>query len=167
MKRRSGQSGQAATEFAIFTIMLVFMIMLIIQLMWIGVQKWQFNHIVAYSARRWTVYKNEGAQSSLTQVQLIGSIFGGWPLGENYVKFPIIVTSSSTSRNGVTGIVYQGLADPFPLYQGWIGDYLGFGVFLPFIRYETFIPMVKEPNENTSGHDNDCSDTPCSSGNGR
>ena len=172
MSRRShSQRGQSAVEFALFSFFLFLMIFLMVQLAMIGISKWQFAHFANYSARVWAVQKNESANVSVGRVQGIVTVFG-WNVANGRWVFPILVTSESTSRNGVTGVVFAGQGRVLSMYQGWIGERFGLPGFinftpLNFFIYESFIPMVKEPNERPGQHDNDCNDTPCTGGNRR
>lgn len=171
MRRKRSSQGQSSVEFAIFTFFLFLMLFLVIQLTFIGIQKWQFAHFASYSARVWSVNQGESATAATVRVQGVASIFGWNLTGGNWV-FPIVVTSSSTSKNSVTGIAYAGQGPVMSIYRGWIGERFGLPDLinftpLNFFIYESFIPMVKEPEERPGRHDNDCNDTPCSGGNGR
>jgi len=172
MRRKPSSSrGQAAVEFAIFTFFLYLMIFLVVQLMFLGIQKWQFAHFASYSARAWSVQRSEGAFTTTIRVQGAASIFG-WNLTNGRWVAPIIVTSESTSRNGVTGVVFLAQKEVMSMYRGWIGERFGLpGLIdftpLNFFFYESFIPMVREPVERPGQRDNDCNDTPCTGGNRR
>lgn len=171
MRTTRSQKGQAAVEFTLFTFFLFLMLLLIVQLMVLGLQKWQFAHFASYSARVWSVQKNDTAQASTLRVQGVVSAIG-WKLFGNQWVFPIAVTSESTSRSGVTGVVFVGQGPVLDMYRGWIGERFGLPDFvdfrpLEFFIFESFIPMVKEPTERPGQHDNDCNETPCSSGNRR
>lgn len=171
MRRRAGSRGQAAVEFTLFTFFLFLMLLLIVQLMVIGIQKWQFVHFASYSARVWSVQKDDSAQDSTTRAQLVVSVVGWKLLGNQWVA-PIRVKSENTSRSGVTGNVYEGIGPVMSMYRGWIGERFGLPDFvnfrpLEFFIFESFIPMVKEPTERPGRHDNDCNETPCESGNKR
>ncbi len=178
MRRRTGSRGQAAAEFTIFTFFLFLMLFLILQLTFIGLQKWQFAHFASYSARVWSVHKDESANSSTIKVQGAASLLSDWKLPGQWV-FPIIVNSENASRDGVTGVEFLGQGPVMNIYRGWIGESVALcppeagcqDVFdqtpLTFFIFESFIPMVKEPTERPGRHDNDCNDTPCTGGNGR
>ncbi len=172
MRKKSSSSGQAAVEFALFTFFLFLMLFVVIQITMIGISKWQFAHFANYSARVWSVQRGQDANDSTLRVQIVANVPGGWNLPGGRWVAPIIVTSSSTSRDGVTGVVYAGQGRVLSMYRGWIGERFalpGLVNFAPFefFLYESFIPMVKEPDERPGQHDNDCSDTPCTRGNGR
>jgi hypothetical protein len=171
MRQKSSSSGQAAVEFALFTFFLFLMLFVVIQITMIGISKWQFAHFANYSARVWSVQRGQSANASAIRVQGVASIFD-WNLTSGRWVAPIIVTSSNTSRDGVTGVVYSGQGPVLSMYRGWIGDRGGLPGFInvpnaTFFIYQSFIPMVKEPDERPGQHDNDCSDTPCTRGNGR
>ena len=160
---RSSERGQGSVEFTIFIIFLILCIFLLVQLAWIGVQKWQFNHFAAYAARVWTVNKsNESPEASLIKVQIVGIV--RWKLAStSYVK---IMWADSQSDGKIT---YNGIAPIFPLFKPFIGDTLT-GISIPsevssiipvsipssgFIRFQTSIPMDHEPNEDPDKYDND------------
>jgi hypothetical protein len=156
---------------------------LMAQLAWIGIQKWQFNHFASYSARVWSVQKDDDPEESLMRLQ-IGVLFLRWNLyNRDYVKYMWAEGEDSKEIDDetYTGVNYEGVAPLLPLFRGQIGETL---VSIPgevsslvpgglpssgLVRFAAFIPMEKEPEEepDESNRDNDCDDTPCSSGNGR
>lgn len=173
MKRSRSRRGQALVEFTLFLVALVLCTFLIFQLAWIGVQKWQFNHFALYSTRAWAVDKDRDAgETVLLKVQLVSLL--RWDLvGTDYVK--LMWCSSEDGNNGKEGLSYTGLAPLMQIFQPYIGDTL-FGIDIPpiaesivpgfslpstgIVRFETFIPMEHEPDEDPDRWDNDCSD-PC------
>jgi hypothetical protein len=180
---RRSERGQAAVEFTIFSVALIFSMFLIVQLAWIAVQKWQFNHFAAYSSRAWSVQKDQGAEETLIIHIILPSLFMRWHLlTKDYVKFMWVSSEDPKDIDGssIPGLSYTGVAALFPLYQDAIGDTFS-GAFIPssvssiipfplptfgLISFETFIPMEKEPEEKPgSDRDNDCNETPCESGN--
>jgi hypothetical protein len=161
---------------------------LMVQLSWIAIQKWQFNHFAAYSARVWSVNKDDSAEGALLKVQAVGVV--RWDLiGTDYVRLMWVSDEGQKDYDepAVTadGITYTGIAALMSIYRDQIGEtLLDAGIpgsaysavpgllDLPtsgLVRFQTFIPMQKEPEEEPgiSNRDNDCDDTPCSSGNGR
>ena len=176
-------------EFAVFTLILFLLMFLIIQLCWIGLQKWQFQHFAGYSARAWSVRKDWSPESTLLRAQLASSLGTDWNLfSRDWVKAMWVSSDSPTDvdddNTDIAGITYTGVAPLMPVYRGLFGETL-FDNPIPssvlselpaidipssgLVRFQTFIPMEKEPDEDpdTSNRDNDCSDTPCESGNGR
>lgn len=138
------------------------------QLAFIGIQKWQFNHFAAYAARVWTVNKsNESPESSLIKVLGVGTV--RWKLAStSYVK---IMWAENQSDGKIT---YNGIGPIFPLFKPFFGDTLA-GLSIPpgvssgisgsllssgLIRFQTSIPMDHEPDEDPDKYDNDCSN-PC------
>ena len=183
---RRRERGQAAVEFAIFAVALILCMFLVVQIAWIGLQKWQFQHFAAYAARVWSVHTDWGAEKSLITIQA-ASITSKWELfSHDWVKAMWSDgedTKDFSGEDDVPGVSYTGIAPLMPLYQGVIGETLldtsippevssEFpGIDLPssgLIRFETFIPMEREPTEEPGdGRDNDCNETPCDSGNVR
>jgi len=179
------EKGQAAVEFTIFTVILFFSLFLVLQLVWLAIQKWQFNHFASYSARVWAVQKGEEPGDSLNRV-LLPQEFLRWslPFRDYVAVIWVRSTDSSEDEDGNTyqGVTYRGVASLFPFYRDAIGDTF-YNAFIPqwlldmipiklpstgLVVFETFIPMEKEPDEQPgSGRDNDCNETPCESGNGR
>lgn len=158
---------------------------IVVQIAWLGIQKWQFNHFALYSARVWTVEKEDSPEESLLKVQLLSLL--RWDLiNRDYVKFMWVSSEDPKDIGDDTfdGMTYTGIAPLFSLYRDQIGETM-FTVgepipgellaYLPeipttgLVRFETFVPMKKEPEEqpNISNRDNDCEETPCESGNGR
>ena len=158
------------------TVLLFLMMFLIWQLMWVGVQKWQFNHFAGYAARSWQVHKDDSPQESLNMVLLASVIFRWQILDKEYVKI-IWVSDENASKDGTTGVEYSGLVQAFPIYRPYIGtSIIPSGITLPFavpipptglFLFESYIPIEKEAEEDPDRWDNDCDDTPCSSGNGQ
>lgn len=183
--RTERQRGQGSVEFVVFSILLILAMFLVVQLAWIAVQKWQFSHFAAYSARVWSVQKDDGAEEALLKVQL--AAIPRWNLIQrDYVKFMWVSdegTEDFEGESGVQGVTYTGVTQLLSIYRDQIGetffDYGGLSDILAYIpvevpttglvRFKSFIPMEKEPEEqpDISNRDNDCDDTPCSSGNGR
>jgi TadE-like protein len=189
--RRSGDSrlserGQAAVEFTIFAAMLLLAIILIVQLSWIGIQKWQFNHFASYSARVWSVHKDQEPGDALRQVQIRALL--RWNLASNdYVKLMWVKGEGSKDYHDpdvtANGITYLGAAPLLSIFRQQIGETLFSnpipawamslfsGLDIPstgLVGFETFIPIDKEPEEQPgSDRDNDCNETPCESGNKR
>ena len=166
------------------TVALFFSMFLVLQLTWIAIQKWQFNHFASYAARVWAVRTNQSPGESLLVILAGGAVH--WDFwSTDYVKVMWVSDSSDEPEpgSGITGITYKGVAPLFPIYQSAIGDtftqsFIPSWVYsyLPFdmpstglIAFETFIPMEKEPPEepDRSDRDNDCEGTPCGGGNGR
>jgi hypothetical protein len=158
---------------------------LLVQIAWIGIQKWQFNHFAAYAARVWTVEKDDTPEESLLNVQMRALL--RWDLiSRDYVKFMWVSSEDSKDIDDDTyeGITFTGIAPLMGIYKDQIGETM-FTVDNPIpselmavlpdipttglIRFETFIPMKKEPEEqpDISNRDNDCEETPCENGNGR
>lgn len=179
------ERGQAAVEFTVFLVILFLAMFLLVQLAWIGIQKWQFNHFAAYSARVWTVEKEYSPEESLLRVQLTSLV--RWDLiNRDYVKFMWVSSEESKEIDDepYEGITFTGIAPLMGIYKDQFGETM-FTVGDPIpgelltvlpeipttglIRFESFIPMKKEPEEepDTSNRDNDCEETPCESGNGR
>ena len=176
--RRGSRScrGQGAVEFVLMTLLLFLMMFLVVQLMWVGVQKWQFSHFTGYAARVWQVHKDDSAQDAMFSV-LISSIALRWQiLNKDYVK-AIWVSEENASQDGTTGIRYRGVVQAFPFYQPYIGQsFTPPGVSLPFgitvpptgiFLFESYIPIQKEAEEDEDRWDNDCKETPCGSENGQ
>lgn len=180
---RASERGQAAVEFVVFSVILVLSLMLVVQIAWIGVQKWQFNHYASYSARVWSVETEDDAATSSRDV-IVASLIPPhrWPLSWDYVR--VMGVWSEDSQDDMEGITYVGVAPLMPLFRnrfssdtfvdnpipGEIMDLLPFS--LPdfgLVSFMTFVPMEKEPEEHpeVSNRDNDCEDTPCTEGNGR
>lgn len=176
-------------EFAVFTLILFLLMFLIIQLAWIGIQKWQFQHYASYAARTWSVRSDWGTEESLLKAQVASTLFTDWNLfSRDWVK--AMWASSNEAKDvddentGIEGVSYTGVAPLMPIYRGLIGETL-FDNPIPgsvmaqlpafdmptsgLVRFETFIPMEKEPEEDgdADNRDNDCDDTPCTEGNGR
>ncbi len=184
-RHATGQRGQAAVEFMIFFIMTFLSLMLIVQLVWIGIQKWQFNHFAGYAARVWAVHKDDEPGDSLRRIEG-AALFLRWNLlSRDYVKFMWVSSEDAKEIDdeNYSGITYSGVAPLLPLFRDVIGETLFdnpipsevssiIPIDLPtsgLVRFETFIPMEKEPEEqpDISNRDNDCEDTPCTKGNGR
>ncbi|MHB0968179.1 MAG: TadE family protein [Thermoanaerobaculia bacterium] len=173
MKQRRSNSGQALVEFTLFLVALVLCTFLIFQLAWIAVQKWQFNYFAMYATRAWAVDKDrDSGESVLLKAQ--GFALLRWDLiGTDYVKF--MWCSSEDGKDGTEGLSYTGVAPLMSIFQPYIGDTLT-GIEIPavaetvipgleipstgLVRFETFIPMEHEPDEDPDRWDNDCSD-PC------
>lgn len=179
------QRGQASVEFTIFAVLLFLAMFLLVQLAWIAIQKWQFNHFGAYAARVWTVEKEDSPQESLLNVQMRSLI--RWDLiNRDYVKFMWVSSEDPKDVDDDTyeGITFTGIAPLMGIYRDQIGETAipldGYvpdelSAMLPdmpttgLVRFQTFIPMKKEPEEepDVTNRDNDCEETPCESGNGR
>lgn len=186
-KRNHKERGQAAVEFTLLAVMLILASFLVLQLTWLAIQKWQFNHFASYSARSWSVQTNKTPGEVLFEVIMPGAI-SRWDLwSRDYVKLMWVssedpVTDEETSE-AITGVTYSGVAPLFAFYQpvigetflnayipGWVFDFLPFDVpSTGLVAFETFIPMEREPYEepDRSDRDNDCRGTPCEGGNGR
>lgn len=177
------QQGQAAVEFVLFTILLVVALALFVQLAWLAIQKWQFNHFAAYSARVWAVQRNYEPLGTIGIVQARSLV--RWDLfGKDYAKVVFAYgDSQSYDDEDVTanGMTVWGYANVLPMFEYYMGDLavpdVG-GFNLPdllgidtggLVTFSSFIPMEKEANErpDISNRDNDCWETPCESGNGR
>jgi hypothetical protein len=184
VRARHGERGQAAVEFTLMTVALFFSMFLVLQLTWIAIQKWQFNHFASYAARVWAVHKDQSPGEALLGVIVPGGAYHWDFLSKDYVKLMWVSSDDpQTAEDGsgsVTGITYTGVAPLFPIYQSAIGDTFTQGFIpswvqssLPFdmpstglVAFETFIPMEKEPDEAPgSDRDNDCNETPCETGN--
>ena len=183
-RQKKGERGQAAVEFAIFSVALIFSLFLIVQVAWIGIQKWQFNHFASYGARVWSVHTDKSSDDAIKDV-IEPAKNSRWKLGASSDFVSSIWASSEESQDvdgeSAEGITYSGAASTFKLFRGQIGDTQGDLNIPPgegqgldsdgLIAFQTFIPMEKEPKEEstTGGHknDNDCKETPCESGNGR
>jgi TadE-like protein len=182
LRRRKSERGQGVVEVALCLVVLVFTMFLIVQLAWIAIQKFQFNHFAAYASRVWSVHKDQGSEEALFSVML-PSLFMRWNLvSKDYVKFMWVSSEDAKDVDGgsVPGLTFTGVAVLFPLYQEAIGDAFS-GTFIPpsvaamipvpipsfgLISFQSFIPMEKEPDEQPGAdRDNDCSETPCESGN--
>lgn len=182
---RHGERGQAAVEFTLMTVALFFSTFLVVQLTWIAIQKWQFNHFASYAARVWAVHKDQSPGDALWLI-LPGGAYHWDLLSKDYVK--VMWASSEESRTAedgsgsISGITYTGVAPLFPIYQPAIGDTFTQSFIpswvhslIPFdmpstglVAFETFIPMEKETDEEPgSDRDNDCRETPCRTGNVR
>lgn len=157
---------------------------LLVQLTWIAIQKWQFNHFAHYAARVWSVHKDDTPQEALIKVQI--AAIARWDLlNRDYVKF-MWVSSESTKDyedpdRSASGVYYTGFTQLLSIYRNQIGE-TAFSNPIPselmallpieipttgLVRFETFAPMEKEAEEDPDRWDNDCDDTPCGSGNGR
>jgi hypothetical protein len=187
VRARHDERGQAAVEFTLMTVALFFSTFLVVQLTWIAIQKWQFNHFASYAARVWAVHKDQSPGDALFRVIVPGGAYRWDFWSKDYVK--LMWVSSEEPRpaedgsGSISGITYTGVAPLFPIYQPAIGDTFTQAfipswvyTYLPFempstglIAFETFIPMEKEPDEepDRSDRDNDCEGTPCEGGNGR
>jgi hypothetical protein len=188
-RKRKSESGQAAVEFAVFTLILFLLMFLIVQLAWIGIQKWQFQHYAAYSARAWSVRTDWGAEETLIRAQTASAIGTDWNLfSKDWVKAMWVSSEDpkdvDDDNSNINGLTYTGIAPLMPIYRGLIGETL-FDNPIPgsvmsqlpdfdipssgLVRFESFIPMEREPEEqpDESNRDNDCEGTPCESGNGR
>ncbi len=168
-----------------FTFILFLSMFVIVQLMWVAVQKWQFNHFAAYSSRVWTVQKEDDPDDSLLSVQ-VRALFRWDLISRDYVKFMWVSASDETREiddEDYTGIGYTGVAPLMSIFRDQIGETLYDNPvpseamsLIPFnlpttglVRFESFIPIRKEPEEqpDISNRDNDCEETPCEEGNGR
>jgi hypothetical protein len=188
-RKRKSERGQAAVEFAIFALILFLLMFLIIQLAWIGLQKWQFQHFASYTARAWSVRKDWGGEATLVRVQVASTIGTDWNLfSRDWVKAMMVSSEDpkdvDDDNQNIPGLSFLGVAPLMPVYRGLLGETL-FDNPIPdyvmnelppidiptsgLVRFESFIPMEKEPEEepDTSNRDNDCEETPCESGNGR
>jgi hypothetical protein len=173
-------------EFVIFSVLLILAMVLIVQLSWIGVQKWQFNHYAAYAARVWSVTKDEEAEDSLVRVQ--DEAIDRWKLLDRDLVKVMWVSQEDDSKDyddpdvTANGISFSGAAPLLSIYRDSVGESLFdesipsdaftlFSIDLPssgLVGFKTFIPMEKEPEENPGQRrDNDCEETPCESGNTR
>jgi hypothetical protein len=182
---RKRENGQAAVEFTVFTVILFFSLFIVLQMVWLGVQKWQFNHFASYAARVWSVHKDQTPGQSL--IRLLGpQELIGWSLPSHDYVAAIWVWSTDPVEDedgtSYSGVTYRGVAPLFPFYRDQVGDTF-FNAFIPpeilsllpfqlpstgLVVFETFIPMEKEPDEQPGpGRDNDCYQTPCESGNAR
>jgi hypothetical protein len=182
------EKGQASVEFAIFSLILFFALLLIVQLMWFGIQKWQFNHFAAYSARVWSVEKEYTPSSALYRTQLRALLRWGL-IKKDWVK--LMWSSGIESRSfdeaaqPVEGVRYRGVAPAMAIYRPLLGE-MALDEVIPgevsalfpgvipksgLVSFGAFIPMRKEPTERpytgTRYNDNDCDDTPCTKGNRR
>jgi hypothetical protein len=194
MKQRL-QRGQAAVEFAVFTIILVILLLIPIQLAWIGVQKWQFTHFGAVAARTYSVRTTTSANSAMITYVTPRAIGRGWALFSGlYVgAIPPMTASQATqsvrtgtgSNVSAQGVRVRGMARVIPIFKPFFGfsgpwGYSGWDAlgqtttramihYSGFVQFEGFIPMEKEPTEkpNNKRRDNDCRGTPCEGGNGR
>ena len=156
------------------------------QLSWIGVQKWQFNHFAAYAARVWSVQKDEDPEESLLKVQAVALV--RWNLLDRDLVKLMWVSAADDSKDfddpdvSANGISFSGAAPLLSIYRDQIGETLfdnpippeAFSLFpgdLPstgLVGFKTFIPIEKEPEESPGARrDNDCEETPCESGNTR
>lgn len=184
--RMRDQRGQAAVEFIVLTVALFFAMFLAVQLTWLAVQKWQFNHFASYAARVWSVRTDQSPGESL--LMLVPGAVTSWDLlGTDYVKLMWVSSedpvNDEDSGEDIPGLTYTGVAPLFPFYQPAIGDTF-WGAFIPsdivefipfelpstgLVAFQTFVPMEKEPEEepDRSDRDNDCDSTPCGGGNGR
>jgi hypothetical protein len=185
------QRGQAAVEFAVFTIILVILLLIPIQLAWIGVQKWQFTHFGNVAARSWSVYTDRAPSTAVATVQARAG-FRGWNFSSRLWVFPITASQTNKNYNKAIGgsvnaptIRVQGLGTVLPIFRPFFGvtgpwGYSGYDAIGPIttrlliaqagmVRFEGHIPMAKEPREqaNTRRRDNDCRGTPCQRVNGR
>jgi hypothetical protein len=186
VRARCGERGQAAVEFMLMTVALFFSMFLVLQLTWIAVQKWQFNHFASYAARVWAVHKDHSPGQSLLLILPGGAYRWGF-LSKDYVKVMWVSSvdphPAEDGSGSISGITYTGVAPLFPIYQSAIGDTFT-QAFIPswarslipfdmpssgLVAFETFIPMEKEPDEEPDlpNRDNDCQGTPCEGGNGR
>jgi hypothetical protein len=182
----TAQRGQAAVEFTIFAVLLILAMTLIVQLSWIGVQKWQFNHFSSYAARVWSVQKDhDDPQDSLFEVQTIALV--RWNLlGRDLVKLMWVHEADDSKEYEdpdvtANGITFWGAAPLLSIYREQIGNTLFDNPIPPeamslipidipstgLVGFQTFIPIEKEPEESPGEGDNDCEETPCESGNGR
>lgn len=182
----TAQRGQAAVEFTIFAVLLILAMTLIVQLSWIGVQKWQFNHFSAYAARVWSVQKDhDDPQDSLFEVQVIALV--RWSLlSRDLVKLMWVHEANDSKEYEdpdvtANGITFWGAAPLLSIYREQIGNTLFDNPIPPeamslipidipstgLVGFQTFIPIEKEPEESPGEGDNDCEETPCESGNGR
>ncbi|HVT45096.1 MAG TPA: TadE family protein [Thermoanaerobaculia bacterium] len=168
------ERGQGSVEFVLFLVALVLCLFLMIQLAWIGVQKWQFNHFAHYAARSWSVDKKDRSPRTI-MLEVQGRSILGWKLlSRDWVKY-MWAMSPSTNSDGIHGVRYHGITQLFPLYRNFIGinaivtseiaDLLktvipGAIPALGLVMFETFVPMEHEAEENPQRWDNDCSD-PC------
>lgn len=185
--RKRAERGQAAVEFTLLSVLLILGMLLIVQLTWIAIQKWQFNHFASYAARAWAVQNEQTPGQVLVELIIMGGIPRWNLLSRDYVKVMWVssedpVTDEVTGES-IEGLTFSGAAPLFPVYEDPIGEvfltaYVPEWVFnlLPFhlphtglVSYETFVPMEKEPDEepDRSDRDNDCHGTPCEGGNGR
>jgi len=161
------ERGQASVEFAIFALMMFLAMLLMVQLAVIAIQKWQFTHYTAYTARAWSTHTDWSPLQATGQVFARGVLrwdaFGG--------SFVLPISRGETSRNvkkgngtdiNASGLRFEGLGR-------WMQLYRPFVPLLGVLRFESFIPMTKEPTEspNNNRRDNDCTGTPCSGGNGQ
>lgn len=179
MKTRRSR-GQASVEFTIFSVMLILSAFLIVQLAWIGIQKWQFNHFAAYTARVWSVEKDKSPNEAMIEVLAVALV--RWNLYDrDFVKIMFVSSEDPKDVDGesANGLTFTGVSQLVSIYRDTIGE-TAFSVpssvssYLPampstgLVRFETFIPVDKEPEENArKGRDNDCKETPCESGNKR
>jgi hypothetical protein len=196
MKQRL-QRGQAAVEFAIFTIILVILLLIPIQLAWIGVQKWQFTHMGWIAARSWSVHthnSNWGANEAMLNVSG-AAVVRGWAMFSGLYVGAIPPMWASTSSKTITkaaggsistqGFKFNGYGKVLPIFKPFFGftgpwGYTGWDAYnavgtrisistLGWVEFEGYVPMEKEPSEqpNTKRRDNDCKGTPCEKVNGR
>lgn len=179
--RLAMQKGQGTVEFVLFLVILTFSLFLLFALTWIGVQKWQFNFFSAYAARTWSV-EGEDANPEVVLVKVQAAAVAHRPSLVNSSLVKLMFAGSFQDGEDPQGIDYTGFAPPFPLYRraafqrggldaSITGGLLDVGGIVDMVMFETFIPMQPEPDENTNGRDNDCSDynvlTGACSGNGR
>lgn len=182
------QRGQSSVEFVIFSVILIILMLIPVQLAWIGVQKWQFTHFAASTARTWTVHTDDSATGSMVSV-LVRATIRGWKLFSSRWIGLMIASGPETKSIekgiggtlNVQGLKFQGLGRIIPIFRpffGFGGAWGGTGfdaiatralLTVGFVQFEGFIPMVKEPTEqpNNQRRDNDCTGTPCDGGNGR
>jgi hypothetical protein len=153
MRFHSQSRGQAAVEFAVFLVALVIALMLMIQLAWIGVQKWQFNHFTSYAARSWEVDKKNTSPQSILLTDLG---FGMLRWKQSGLVKIMLSTGQGSDSDGHSGVKYKGTAEVWGLFQPWLGGTLSTGL----LQFEAFVPMDHEPAETPGTYDNDCSD-PC------
>lgn len=189
--RRQRQRGQASVEFVLAFVALLLCLALVIQFTWIAVQKWQFNHFANYTARVWSV--RTGDSAGMAMLYVLGSGLMRWDtLNRDYVKLMWVSgEETQTVHNGfeevsADGLAFTGVTTLMPLFRPFIGgatlistaeipgEILSlFPISIPplgIVRFETFIPMSREPEEGSGGgqkYDNDCEETPCEEPNGR
>lgn len=186
MKERRSSRGQSSVEFTIFSVILIILMLIPVQLAWIGMQKWQFTHFASSAARTWTVHKDQSPSAAMLSVQT-RALLRGWKLFSS--RWIGLMTASTSTKNitkgdgstlNAQGLKFQGLGRIIPIFRpffGFSGPYGYFGIeaistrallTIGFAQFEGFIPMEREPTEQPGQRrDNDCNETPCSSGNKR
>jgi hypothetical protein len=175
-RNRSGNRGQAAVEFAVFSVLLILAMFLMAQLSVIAMQKWQFNHFSAYIARAWSTHTDWSPTSAMGQVMARGIL--RWSYNDGRFVLPLSVSEVTDevekgdgSEVSVNGLRFRGIRMTMEMYRRYLGLGAGFGfpTGTGIVDYETYIPMEKEPEEepNNNRRDNDCTGTPCDGGNGK